>query len=109
MMKMKSLRTGAMAIVMAAALGLTGWTVAVSPASARLHSPKPHRTFVQRHRTMTSVAAGYAAYKVAKTTGNRRAAMGGKRNFAQRHPMLTGIGAGMVTHHYIKKNMKKTH
>ena len=108
MLKKKSLRNGVMAVVMAAVLGITGWTVSVAPASARLRQ-KPHRTFVQRHRTMTSVAAGYAAYKVAKTTGNRRAKAGGKRNFAQRHPMLTGVGAGLVTHHYIKKSMKKHH
>ena len=65
-----------------------------------------HKNFAQRHPTMTSFAAGYAAYKAAKITGKRRQLAGGKKNFAQRHPFLTGMGAGMATHHVIKKSMK---
>ena len=68
------------------------------PASAQLFhrhsSPKPkHHGFLHR------AAAGVGAYEVAKHTGNRRAAHGGKRNVLQRHPVLTGLGAYKVSKH----------
>ena len=56
----------------------------------------------QRHRTLSSLAAGVAAYHVAKHTGKNRMAHGGRRNFAQRHPFLTGVGAAVATHHLLK-------
>jgi hypothetical protein len=62
-----------------------------------------HRSWAHKHKTLTSVAAGVAAYKAAKITGNNRAAMGGRKNFMQRHPVLTGMGAAMATHHMLKK------
>ncbi len=70
----------------------------------------PHKkNFAQRHPTMTSIGAGYAAYKAAKITGKNRARVGRKKNFAQRHPILTGMAAGMATHHMIKKSIKHQH
>ena len=97
------------------AITLLAASVAFVPAGAaraKVSQPATHnathkKSFVQRHPTLTSVGAGYAAYKAAKITGKNRTRAGGKKNFAQRHPVLTGIGAGMVTHHVIKKNMKK--
>ena len=65
------------------------------------------KNFAQKHSTMTSVAAGVAAYKIAKKTGQNRAAAGKKKNFAQRHPVLTGIGAAVATKHVIKKSNQK--
>lgn len=70
----------------------------VAPASAQLfhrHSTttKTHHGFLHR------AAAGVGAYEIAKHTGNRRAAAGGKRNFLQRHPVLTGLGAYKLSKH----------
>ena len=72
-------------------------------------SPQPthKKSFIQRHPNLTSAAAGVAAYKVAKKTGQNRAATGRKKNFAQRHPVLTGMAAAAATHHYIKKSEKR--
>ena len=69
-----------------------------SPASAQLFhrhtTAKPkHHGFLHR------AAAGIGAYEVAKHTGNRRAASGGKRNFLQRHPVLTGAAAYKLSKH----------
>lgn len=64
------------------------------------------KNFAQRHPTMTGIAAGVAAYKVAKKTGNNRVAHGGKKNFAQRHPVMTGIATGMVVHKVAKDSGK---
>ena len=63
------------------------------------------QNFAQRHSTLTSAAAGYAAYKIAKTTGHNRDMNGNHKNFAQRHPFLTGAAAAAVTHHVIKHGM----
>jgi hypothetical protein len=52
-----------------------------------------------RHTGLKSVAAGVAAYEVAKHTGRP-----GHKNFAQRHPIMTGVAAGMITHHFLKKH-----
>jgi hypothetical protein len=60
---------------------------------------------VQRHPTVSSLAAGYAAYKAAKITGQNREAAGGNKNFAQRHPFLTGAAAAVLTHHVIKRSI----
>lgn len=70
----------------------------VGPASAQLlhrhTTAKPaHHGFLHR------AAAGVGAYEIAKHTGNRRAAAGGKRNFLQRHPVLTGAAAYKLSKH----------
>ena len=92
-------RIGALATALVV---LTAATVPVLPAIAQTR----HRTFAQRHPTMTGAAAGIGAYALAKKTGNNRARAGGHRNFAQRHPMLTGVATGMVVHHYAKKHRR---
>src|SRR5262249_14164326 len=78
--------------------------VLLSGVGAAAQETAKKKNFAQRHPTMTSVAAGVAAYKVAKKTGQNRAAAGKKKNFAQRHPIMTGIGAAMATKHVIKKS-----
>lgn len=77
-------------------------------AMAQTHSTTTHtkvkkKNIMQRHPNATGVVAGVAAYKLAKKTGNKRAAHGGKKNFAQRHPVLTGVAAGMAARKMAKK------
>ncbi len=74
--------------------------IAPITAQAQTH----HRNILQRHKTLSSVGAGVAAGKVAKHTGKKRVAQGGKKNFAQRHPHLTGAAAAVGTHHILKKH-----
>ena len=97
------LRVWTLALMLAMAIGMMGATGVSSAAWAQTTHKK---NFAQRHPTMTSIGAGYAAYKVAKVTGKNRALHGRKKNFAQRHPFLTGIAAAGVTHHYLKKSTK---
>src|SRR5258708_978254 len=75
-------------------LGLAGLLVWIAgmlaaPMSALAQETAKKKNFAQRHPTMTSAAAGIAAYKVAKKTGQNRAAQDQKKNFAQRHPIMT--------------------
>ena len=56
--------------------------------------------------TLIPWRASVAAYKLAKKTGNNRAAAGKKKNFAQRHPVLTGVATGMVVHKVAKDSGK---
>jgi hypothetical protein len=74
--------------------------------SATTAPPAQNRAvqFAQRHKTATSLGAGYAAYKAAKVTGQHREMAGGHKNFAQRHPFVTGVAAAAVTHHMISKS-----
>jgi cellobiose-specific phosphotransferase system component IIC len=99
------LRAWALVLVAAFTMGMVAIPACTPVAFAQtIHKKK---NFAQRHPMLTSAAAGIAAYKIAKKTGQNRAAVGRKKNFAQRHPMLTGIAAAAVTHHYIKKSMRK--
>ncbi len=50
-----------------------------------------------KHHKAKAIAAGVAAYEVAKHTGRR-----GHKNFMQRHPVLTGIGAAVIVNHHLK-------
>lgn len=54
-----------------------------------------------KHHKAKAIAAGIAAYEVAKHTGKP-----GRKNFLQKHPMLTGIGTAMVVNHKLKKAKK---
>ncbi len=58
--------------------------------------------WVQRHPTITSIAAGVAAHHALKVAAARDKARGRKLNWAERHPTLTAIGAGAATHAVIK-------
>lgn len=101
---MRSIRLAAAALMIAV---MSMFVVPARPALAFGHhhgTTVHHRSFVHRHKMLTSVAAGYAAYKIAKHTGHNRTMAGRHRNFAQRHPFLTGIGAAAVTHHMLKKS-----
>jgi len=114
---MKNNRLKIMLPMLAVGIGLLG--TSVIPASAGQTAAKAipggttktrrtttHRSFAQRHRHLTSAAAGVGAYELAKKSGRNRAAHGGKRNFAQRHPFLSGAAAAGVTGHEIKKHSK---
>ncbi len=78
------------------ALGLT------TPASAQLFHHKPATK--KHHGFFHRAVAGVGAYEIAKHTGNRRAAHGGKRNFLQRHPVLTGAAAYKLSKHRLHHN-----
>src|SRR5690242_13795836 len=86
------------------ALGLLSGCHSVAP-TAMAPAPQP-RNIIQRHPTASSLAAGYAAYKAAKVTGQNREAAGGHKNIMQRHPFLTGAAAAVAAHHMIKKSMQ---
>ena len=101
-----------------AVLGSTGLTTVGSVALSQTQTTTTHpgsvktnsrskKNFVQRHPHMTSAATGIVAYKLAKKSGQNRAAQGGKKNFAQRHPFMTGAAAALGTNHMIKKSNKK--
>lgn len=89
----------------AAALALAG-SIGMGAVAAPAHAApaRPKQSFAQRHPHLTSAAAGIAAYKLAKISGNNRKQAGRKLNFAQRHPILTGVAAAAATHHVIKKS-----
>jgi hypothetical protein len=107
------IRTWALMLALVFTIGMIGLPGAQGGAWAQstpTHSSKDvkhKKNFAQRHPTLTSAAAGYTAYKIAKKTGKNRAAVGKKKNFAQRHPMLTGVAVAGATHHVIKKSEKK--
>ncbi len=101
------LRRIALSLALVFALGMVALPGAQSAAWAQTAPVHHKKNFAQRHPTLTSAAAGYAAYKVAKKTGHNRALMGRRKNFAQRHPFLTGAAAAMATHHVIKKSLHK--
>jgi len=73
-----------------AGLVLSSSLVLPAAANAQTHKVK--------HIKAKSIAAGIAAYEVAKHTGRP-----GHKNIAQRHPVLTGIAAGMAMKHHLKK------
>ena len=55
-----------------------------------------------KHTKLKTVAAGVAAYEIAKHTGKVKA----HKNFMQRHPVLTGVAAAAIAHHELKKKGK---
>jgi flagellar motor component MotA len=62
------------------------------------------KNFVQRHPTMTAMAAGVGTTMYLKHQAAWKRAHGEKLNFAERHPYMSGIGVAVVTHHIIKKS-----
>lgn len=105
----KWLRACMLVMALVFTLGMTGLPGISTAAWAQTHKTTHKKNFAQRHPIITSAAAGIAAYKIAKKTGQNRALHGRKKNFAQRHPFLTGVAAAGVTHHVIKKSMKHKH
>ncbi len=63
----------------------------------------PPLNAVQRHPTMTGIAAGAATHHMLKVSAEHKKENGQPLNFAEKHPTLTGIAAGVATHHLIKK------
>lgn len=63
-----------------------------------------HLNPVQKHPTMTGVAAGAATHHALKVSARHKKARGQHLNFAERHPTLTGIAAAVGTRHAIKKH-----
>ncbi len=93
-------------VFMAGAISLPTGVMAQSGKPTTTHTVVKKKNFAQKHPTMTGMAAGVAAYKVAKTTGKNREKAGGKKNFAQRHPVMTGIAAGVITRKVAKDSGK---
>ena len=81
--------------------------LALVPATLALTVPAlaghPHN-FLQRHPTMTGIAAGVATHHALKVAAAHDKARGKRLNFAERHPTLSGLGVGVFTHHEIKKH-----
>ena len=80
--------------------------LALIPAALALAGPalaqQPHLNPIQRHPTMTGLAAAAATHHALKVAARNRKMHGMKLNFAERHPTMSAIGAGMLTHHEIK-------
>ena len=74
-----------------------------APASAQLFHRHSTAATPKHHGFLHRAAAGIGAYEVAKHTGNRRAAAGGRRNVLQRHPVLTGLGAYKLSKHRLHR------
>ena len=83
----------------------------VIPASAQTATPPAppahHLNIIQRHPTMTGIAAGVATHHALKVAAARDKARGKKLNFAERHPTLSGLAAGVAVHHEIKAHTPK--
>ena len=85
-------------------------TLALLPATLALLAPmtasfaqtahKPN--FIQRHPTMSGIAAGVATHHALKVAARNRKLHGQKLDFAQRHPTMSGLAAGAFTRHEIK-------
>ncbi|HEV2472809.1 MAG TPA: hypothetical protein VGS41_09105, partial [Chthonomonadales bacterium] len=70
-MARRSYRTRRVSIGLALVALFSVAAVACAPQAAL--AQRPHKkSFVQRHPNLTSIGAGYAAYKAAKITGKRR-------------------------------------
>lgn len=84
-----------------ATLALLPATLALlAPASFAQMAHKPN--IIQRHPTMTGIAAGMATHHALKVAARNRKMHGQKLDFAQRHPTMSAIGAGALTRHEIK-------
>ena len=82
-----------------AALTLTG--------SAFGQTTKPKPNLIQKHPTLTGVAAGVATHAALKKSAAAKKKTHQKLNFAEKHPTLTGIAAGATTRTVIKKSTHK--
>lgn len=86
------------------AAGLTFLAGTVAPVHA---GGQKRPNIVQRHPTMTGIAAGVATRHALKRSAERKKATGRKLNFAERHPTLTGVGAALGTRHVIKRTTRR--
>ncbi|MDQ2731930.1 MAG: hypothetical protein M3Y56_09745 [Armatimonadota bacterium] len=91
-------KTLRLAFALALAL-LVPFSMAAPSASARIHHSG---NIFQRHRTASSLGAGYLAFHAARTTARNRRNSGQHLNFAQRHPYMTAGAVAIGTHHFLK-------
>lgn len=98
-------KTLRLAIALALAL-LVPFCMAVPSASARHHHTG---NIFQRHRTASSLGAGYLAFHAARHTGHNRQMAGRHMNFAQRHPYISAGAAALVTHHMLRHHHSYSH
>ena len=91
-------RKAAFALIPAALALLAPASFAQTSAPYAAHKPN----FIQRHPTMTGIAAGVATHHALKVAARNRKMRGEKLNFAERHPTMSALGAGVVTRHEIK-------
>jgi len=81
--------------------------LALLPATLALMTPAlaghPNNV-IERHPTMTGIAAGAATHHALKVAARNAQAHHKHLNWAERHPTLAGIGAGVATHHIIKSH-----
>jgi len=101
-MAIRSLSTRLTMLMMAVALLLTLGTP--MPSFAQMGRPK---NMIQKHPTLTGIAAGVGTRAALKASARRKKARGQRLNFAERHPTMSGIGAGIATRHIIKKHTPK--
>src|SRR5438045_971091 len=85
---------------------LAGYLAAalISPVTNAQAGPPHKKSFIQRHPTMTGIAAGVATHHALKVSARNKKAQGKKLNWAERHPTLSAIGVGATTRHIIKKH-----
>ncbi len=85
----------------ACAFAFTGIGLAAQTASAQT-APPHHLNMIQRHPTMTALAAAAATHHALKVKAMHDKMMGRHLNFAERHPTMSAMGAAALTHHEIK-------
>jgi hypothetical protein len=85
-----------------AVLALIPAALALLAPASFAQTPAHRPNFIQRHPTMTGIAAGVGTHHALKVAARNAKAHGQKLNFAERHPTMSGIGAGVFTHHEIK-------
>jgi hypothetical protein len=82
--------------------------LAFIPAALALAVPalaqQPHLNPIQKHPTLTGIAAAAATHHALKVAARNAKLHGKKLNWAERHPTMSAIGVGVVTHHEIKKH-----
>src|SRR5207249_4948190 len=76
----------------------------LSPIIRAQEAPPHKRSFIQRHPTMTGIAAGMATHHALKVSARNKKRQGKKLSWADRHPTLSAIGVGAATRHVIKKH-----
>lgn len=84
------------------ALAIVPATLALSfVGAAPAFAQHPHN-IIERHPTMTGMAAGVGTRAALKASAARKKRRGQRLNWAERHPTMTGIGTGLVTRKILK-------
>lgn len=74
----------------------------LTTSGAFAQASKPHN-IIQKHPTLTGVAAGVATHSALKKSAAAKKKAHQKLNFAEKHPTLSGVAAGVATRAVIKK------